>query len=34
MEESTTGAIKEAITSFDSIVDLIGAGIVVDFPKA
>jgi hypothetical protein len=28
-----TGAIEKAVTSFDRVVDLVGARIIVDFPE-
>lgn len=29
----TACTVKEAIAGFDGVIDLIGAGVIVDFPK-
>lgn len=34
LEALTTGTIEQAVTSLDSAVDLVRAGVVVDLPQA
>ena len=33
-EARTAGAVKEAVAGLDGVVDLVGAGVVVDLPQA